>query len=153
MAWIGGVVAAAACVNDGNRRQKPNKSLLLITIICLVVGIFLPLFMFLVMSDSISFSFFPFLFILMFIIGMIMVVVAVGYSETQDHDDRVETTSVDYSDNIRYQPRKTYHYRNNSREDHYWEAEQKITKMYCTNCGIQIDANDIFCSSCGWRVN
>ena len=82
-----------------------------------------------------------------------MVIVAVGYSETQEYNDRVEPTSTEYSSNSRYQPRNSYHYRNNSRENNYWDAEQKQTKMYCTNCGIRIDANDIFCSSCGWRVS
>jgi hypothetical protein len=153
MAWMGGAIAAAAYIDDGKRRRNPNKSVLWITIISLILGLFLPLFLFLVMSDSISFSFFPFIFILMFLIGMIMVVVVVGYSETQDCNDRRETTSAEYSDNSNYKPRQTYPYRKESREKYYWESEQKTAKMYCTNCGIRLNADDFFCSSCGWRAN
>ena len=152
MAWIGGVVAA--CAQDGRRRKKPGKIVFLITIVSLVMGIFVPLMLILSMHGGSSMTIFPLIFIFIIMIGII-VLVAAGFTETLDQeDDNVhfnETSPRSSRDQYHTRPRNTSYYR--PRGDYYWESKPSSSSFFCTNCGIQLEPEDRFCSSCGWRVN
>ena len=157
MAWIGGVVAAAACANDGKRRRKPNKILLLFIIFSLLLGTFVPLVMILGMKSYESYSLLPILLMLVIIVG-ILISAAFGFSESLDKDEEPEIRPDTHSRYSRYpyeteqRQRRVSYQKNKLNEDYYWETEQKSAKMYCTNCGSRLGADDLFCYSCGWRV-
>ncbi|UCG90721.1 MAG: zinc ribbon domain-containing protein [Candidatus Heimdallarchaeota archaeon] len=150
MAWIG---AIAACNNNGRRRKKPSKLILVITMVSLVLGIFVPLIMILGMDGSSSITLFPLIFIFIIMIGIIVLVTA-GFTESLDqYDETADDASYRNSYRAKQRPRKTYYHKDEPREDYYWGSEPKSTSFFCTNCGVQLEADDRFCSSCGWRVN
>ncbi|MHA2247289.1 MAG: zinc ribbon domain-containing protein [Candidatus Hodarchaeales archaeon] len=153
MAWL---AATAACNNNGRRRKKPSKLLLLITMISLVMGLFVPLIMILGMDGSSSITIFPILFIFIVMIGIIVMVTA-GFTESLDqYDETTNDASYRNSRNpyrSKQRPRKTYYHKDEPREDYYWGSKPKSPAYFCTNCGVGLEADDMFCSSCGWRVN
>ena len=160
MAWIGAIAgaagAAAACNNNGRRRKKPSKLLLMISIFSLVMGLFVSLIIFLGMPGSRSITLFPLIFIFIIVIGIIVLVTA-GYTESLDqYDETADDASYRNSRNsnrAKQRPRKTYYHKDEPREDYYWGSEPKSISYFCTNCGVQLEEDDRFCSSCGWRVN
>ncbi|MFX1286476.1 MAG: zinc-ribbon domain-containing protein [Promethearchaeota archaeon] len=153
MAWI--AAAAAACAEDGRRRKKPGKLVVLITILSLVMGLFVPLALILGMYSDSSMTIFLLIFI--FMIGII-VIVAVGFTETLDQnegtqDDSSHRNSNLISHHIRQRPRRTPYCKNETRNDYYWGSEPKSSSFFCMNCGTELEPDDRFCASCGWRVN
>ncbi|MFX0014451.1 MAG: hypothetical protein ACFFB2_08945 [Promethearchaeota archaeon] len=151
MAWIGGVVAATAACNNGRKRKKP-KLFVLITMFCLIIGIFVPLVLLLGTQGNREIMLFPL--ILIMIIGII-VFIAASFAESLDYDD--ETTTHHYRKSRPYQTEsRSNHtsYRNPvAVEDYYWGSEPKSTSFFCINCGMRLESDDRFCASCGWRVN
>ena len=152
MAWI----AAVACAQNGNRRKKPGKLVFFITIFSLVMGIFVPLILILSMHGDSSMTIFPLIFIFIIMIGLI-VVVAAGFTETldqEDDNDNFDETSPKFSrDTYHTRPRNTSDYKSKPKTDYYWGSEPKSFSFFCTNCGTQLEDDDRFCYSCGWRVN
>ncbi|MFX0183340.1 MAG: zinc-ribbon domain-containing protein [Candidatus Hodarchaeota archaeon] len=157
MAWMGGVIAAASAANNtGKRRKRPNKLALLFTIVALLMGTFIPLGLFLVNVNGGNLL--PILMLIVFltlIIGAFALTLAIvepDHDEVEDDYHRESRPRRDY--NQRPKPRWITNWKNKPTEPHYWGTEpQKFTKKYCTNCGVQLEGVDIFCSSCGRRVN
>lgn len=153
MAWMG-AIAAAACMNDGRRRKKPNKSVFLVTIFSLVFGIFVPLVIILGMNSSSTMT----LFLLIFIMIGVVVLVAAGFSESFDHDDETGTADRVYYRNSgntferKQRPRSASYRQPEPEEDYYWGSASKSSPYFCTNCGIRLESDDRFCASCGRRV-
>lgn len=156
MAWMGAVLGAGACYNDGRRRKRPSKLVLLITIVSLVMGLFVPLIVILGMDGSSSITLFPLIFIFIIMIGIIVLATA-GFTESLDqYDETADDASYKNTRNsyrAKQRPRKTYYHKDEPREDYYWGSEPKSPSFFCTNCGVQLEEDDRFCSSCGWRVN
>ena len=154
---MGGVIAAtAACQNNGRCRRKPSKLVLLITIFSLVIGLFVPLVIIFSMNGTSSMTRFPLIMIFILMIGIIVAVVT-GLTESLDQDDETEDDLLHRNSRKSYhakqRPRRTSYREYEPREDNYWGSESKSTAFFCTNCGLRLESDDRFCSSCGWRVN
>ncbi|MFX0052190.1 MAG: hypothetical protein ACFFAJ_14695 [Candidatus Hodarchaeota archaeon] len=157
MAWIGGVIAAAtAADNTGKRSKKPNKLVLLFTIVALLMGTFIPLGLF-IMNPNRG-NFFPIFMLivsLMVVVGTLPLALAFTESEHLEVEDDYCRESRPRRDYIQEpKSRRANNWENLSPESYYWGTEPlKSTKQYCTNCGVLLEGNDIFCFSCGRRVN
>ena len=157
MAWMGAIIAASACADDGRQRRKPNRLLLIMITFGLFLGAIVPLVIFLGMSGNESYSFFPIILMIFIIVG-ILASAAIGFSEFVEQEIGTEDPTDNHPrySGYPYKAEKrqkvvSYH-RNKPTEDYYWESEQKSIKLYCTNCGTRLSADDLFCYSCGWRV-
>ncbi|MFX0173860.1 MAG: zinc-ribbon domain-containing protein, partial [Candidatus Hodarchaeota archaeon] len=157
MAWMAGAIAAASAANNtGKKRKRPNKLALIFTIVALLMGTFIPLGLFLINFNGGNFlSILMLIAFLMLIIGALVLTLAIvepDHDEAEDDYHRESRPRMNY--NQKPKPRWINNWENKPTESHYWGTEpQKFTKQYCTNCGVQLEANDIFCSSCGRRVN
>jgi hypothetical protein len=157
MAWIGGVIAAtAAADNTRKRRKKPNKLVLLFTVVALLMGTFIPLGLFIMNTNG--GNFFP---IFMLIVSLMVVVGTLPLALAFTESEYEEVEGYNYRES---RPRRDYiqeptsrranNWEKKSPESYYWGTEPlKSTNQYCTNCGVQLEGNDIFCFSCGRRVN
>jgi fatty acid desaturase len=154
---MGGVIAAAAACNTGRRRKKPNKLVFLFTVIALLMGTFIPLGIILLSTSGGNIQpIFPLLFIILLIFGILILVLVIAEPDQYDEaEDDYYRESRPRRDHIREsKSRWVNNWEGKPTESHYWGTEhQKFTKQYCTNCGVQLEAADIFCSSCGRRVN
>jgi hypothetical protein len=157
MAWMGGVIAAAAAAsNTGKRRKRPNKLVLLFTTVALLMGTFIPLGLIMINANGGSFlPIFMLIVFLMVVIGALALALAIvepDHDEVEDDYYRESRPRREYIQEPK--SRRVNNWESKPTESYYWETEsQKFAKQYCTNCGMQLEANDIFCSSCGLRVN
>lgn len=87
----------------------------------------------------------------------IIVAVAAGLTDSLDKDDETEDDVPHRNSRKSYRakqrPRRTSYREYEPRKDYYWGSEPKPTAFFCTNCGLRLESDDRFCSSCGWRVN
>lgn len=161
MAWIGGAAAAAAAASSCHtgRRKKPNKFLLVLTMLIMVAGIFIPLGFIFLNEFGVNFSFGPMIFLVFFIIlglSVFALLAATAYEEDGEEISEQKYRNPPVNFVYRRKPRSS---RNDiwevcSTDDMYWGASSvKSSKHYCTSCGAQIELDDLFCFSCGRRVN
>lgn len=157
MAWMGGVIAAAAAANNtGQRRKKPSKLVLLFTIVTLIMGMFIPLGLIIFNANGGNFlPIFILIVFLMIIIGVLALALAIVEPDHVEAEDDYYRESRPRREYVREsRSRRANNWESKPTKSHYWGTEpRKFTKQYCTNCGVQLEADDIFCSSCGRRVN
>lgn len=144
MAWIAAIAAASAC-NDGRRRKKPSKLVVLVTVFSLVLGIFVPLVIILGMYSSSTMALYPLIFVFIIMIGLVVLVAAGVYDDETGTADRGNYRSSGKQRSASYRDPEL-------EENYYWGSASKSTAYFCTTCGSRLESDDRFCASCGRRV-
>jgi uncharacterized protein YacL len=132
--------------DSGQRKPNTGKVILIITMISLVFGLIIP-FSIIFANESMEYTAFLFILLIIPILGITMILGYVAYKDEVRNNEIVHQTRPNLHQDRKYY-RKKHSERYSQHEPYYWKSKTR----FCSNCGELLDPKDIFCYSCGWRV-
>jgi len=160
MAWMIPIMAAAN--QNGRKRRRKGRTLSIWFGILIFVSVLFPVgFLIFGVNGAV---FMPGMWILILIGGIMFMVAGTMITATSTNQSDLENPDeVDES----YPGESRYgdsYYKNKGTRNNYqtseprgtytWDTEStKSPKLFCTNCGVQLDSEDRFCFACGESTN